>query len=233
MKAFTQIAIGVAFSAVSRMLMPGQKLASQGVRTSVGFGEDAPATIILGRTATAGDLVYANSHGHDNEYYVLVLELSDLPARLRRVMVNGAWVTLSATDGKRGRSVVEYRRKGEDHLWVKFFDGRQTAASATLREHYGDDPDRPWGADMIGRGHRLCGRHRALQPGGPPRRAGAPVRARRRKALRPAARQLGRRLGLAALEQSGDLVRLRRSGMREPDRPDLQHHARAPRSGHG
>ena len=91
-KAFTQIAIGVAFSAVSRMLMPGRKLARQGVRTSVGFGEDAPSTIILGRTATAGDLVYANSHGHDNEYYVLVLELSDLPARLRRVMVND-WIS--------------------------------------------------------------------------------------------------------------------------------------------
>ena len=65
---------------------------------------------ILGRTATAGDLVYANSHGDDNEYYVLVLELSDLPA------------------------------------------SRQTAASATLRAHYGDDHDRPWHADMIGVG---------------------------------------------------------------------------------
>ena len=53
-KAFTQIAIGVAFSAVSRMLMPGQKLASQGVRTSVGFGEDAPAPARVTETASPG-----------------------------------------------------------------------------------------------------------------------------------------------------------------------------------
>src|SRR4051812_2611976 len=89
-RAFAQIAVGVMLSAVSRMLMPKPKLVSQGVRTSVGFGEDAPATIILGRTATAGDLVYAGSFGPNNATYVLVLELGDLPARLRRVMVNGA-----------------------------------------------------------------------------------------------------------------------------------------------
>ena len=60
---------------------------------------------------------------------------------------------------------------------------------------------------MIGRGHPLRGRHRPLQPGGPPRRAGGAVRARRRAALRPAPRQLGRRLGPAALERPVDLVR--------------------------
>ena len=123
------------------------------MRTSVGFGEDAPATIILGRTATAGDLVYAGSFGPNNATYVLVLELGDLPARLRRVMVNGAWVTLSATEKADGRGVVEYRnKKGEDTLSIKVFDGLQTTASAYLLDVFGDDPDRPWKADMIGRG---------------------------------------------------------------------------------
>src|SRR6478735_3476451 len=97
-RAFAQIAVGAMFSAVGRMLTPKPKLLRQGVRTSVSFGEDAPATVILGRYATAGDLVYAGSHGHNNATYVLVLELGDLPARLRRVMVNGEWETLPATD---------------------------------------------------------------------------------------------------------------------------------------
>ena len=79
-RAFAQIAVGVMLSAAGRMLAPKPKLAARGVRTSVGFGEDAPATIVLGRYATPGDLVYAGSHGDDNDTYVLVLELGDLPA---------------------------------------------------------------------------------------------------------------------------------------------------------
>ncbi|MFO1141186.1 MAG: phage tail protein [Amaricoccus sp.] len=152
-RAFAQIAVGSMLSAVGRMLAPKPKLARQGVRTSVGFGEDAPASIVLGRYATAGDLVYAGSYGPNNATYVLVLELGDLPARLHRVMVNGEWVTLSATETDKGRGVVEYRdKKGEDTLWIKVFDGTQTSTSPYLLEVFGDDPDRPWQADMVGRG---------------------------------------------------------------------------------
>src|SRR3954452_17880132 len=106
-RAVAQIAIGATPSAVSRMLLPKPRVGRQGVRTSVGFGEDAPATVILGRYATAGYLVCAGSHGPDNKTYVLVLELGDVPAKLRRVMVNGEWVTLSATETPQGRGVVE------------------------------------------------------------------------------------------------------------------------------
>ena len=68
-------------------------------------------------------------------------------------MVNGEWVTLSATQTDQGRGVVEYRdKKGEDTLWVRFFDGTQTATSPYLLDVFGDDPDRPWKADMVGRG---------------------------------------------------------------------------------
>ena len=45
------------------MLMPRPRGASVGgVRAQVQFGEDKPATAILGRFATAGDLVYAGSY---------------------------------------------------------------------------------------------------------------------------------------------------------------------------
>ena len=91
--------------------------------------------------------------GDDNEYYVLVLELSDLPARLRRVMVNGDWVTLSATDGKRGseRRRVPPQGRGPPlgQVLRRPPDRRQRHPA---RRIYGDDPDRPWEADMIGRG---------------------------------------------------------------------------------
>ena len=150
---FQQTALGVALSAIGRALMPKPRSTTPGVKQSVQLGDDAPGTIILGRYATAGDLVYVGSHGEKNKYYTFVVELADFPARLRRVMVNGAWCTLSASsDPLYGKPVVEYRRKGKDRLWVRFHDGTQTAPDHGLRTVYGDDPFRPWEADMLGLG---------------------------------------------------------------------------------
>ena len=150
---FQQTALGVALSAIGRALMPKPRSTTPGVKQSVQLGDDAPGTIILGRYATAGDLVYVGSHGEKNTYYTFVVELADFPARLRRVMVNGAWCTLSASsDPLYGKPVVEYRRKGKDRLWVRFHDGTQTAPDHGLRTVYGDDPFRPWEADMLGLG---------------------------------------------------------------------------------
>ena len=156
-KAFIQIATGVALSALARALAPKPKGMVAGVRTSVQFGESAPSNIILGRYATAGDLAYAGSHGKNdgtpNAYYTLVLELADHPATLSRVMANGAWCSLSASSHEHyGHALTDYREDGEDYLWVKFYDGTQTAADPGLIAHYGDDGTRPWEADMIGRG---------------------------------------------------------------------------------
>ena len=152
-QAFTQIAAGVALSAISRALAPSPGTAVAGVKAKVQFGDDAPASIILGRHATAGDMVYANSCGDRNEYACLVVELSDVPARLRRVMVNGEWGTLGTTpDPDRGSPVLEYRSDGKDYLWIRFYDGTQTAADSHLVATFGDDPHRPYTADMVGRG---------------------------------------------------------------------------------
>ena len=113
--------------------MPKPRSTTPGVKQSVQLGDDAPGTIILGRYATAGDLLYVGSHGEKNKYYTFVVELADVPARLRRVMVNGAWCTLSASaDPLYGKPVVEYRRKGKDRLWVRFHDGTQTAPDPGL-----------------------------------------------------------------------------------------------------
>jgi hypothetical protein len=153
-QAFAQIAVGVALSAISRMLTPKPKGASiGGTKQSVQFGEDAPATAILGRFATAGDLVYAGSWGDDSELYVTVVELSDCPATLSRVLVNGAWVNLSSVaHAYLGYPVVEYRHKDKDYLWIKFYDGTQTTADSYLLDKFGDADERPWKSDMVGRG---------------------------------------------------------------------------------
>lgn len=158
----TQLVVGASLSAISRALAPSVRSAGSGTRVQLSFGEDAPASFILGRAATAGDLVYANSWGNEddtpNEYLVQVIELADLPAKLSRVWINGEWATLKPEGGfahsthSPGNPVEGYEKDGEDRLFVKFHDGTQNQADFYLREKFGDDEDRPWLADMIGRG---------------------------------------------------------------------------------
>jgi hypothetical protein len=112
---------------------------------------------MIGRWATAGELVYANSHGkfsgHKNAFYTTVIELSDCPASLRRVIVNGEYVSLGQTAHPQyGFPVTKYRQDGKDHLWIKFYNGTQTAADPYLVSTYGSDPDIPYDSDMIGLG---------------------------------------------------------------------------------
>lgn len=155
---FQQLAASVALSALSRALAPRQGQAPTGTKISMTFGEAQSATRILGRYATAGDLVYHNSHGGrgistPNCYYTQVIELADWPARLSRVWINGEWATLGAVEHPSyGRPVDGYRKGGLDFLWVKFYDGTQTAADPMLVEKYPAPATNPWLADMIGLG---------------------------------------------------------------------------------
>ncbi|HMR51179.1 MAG TPA: phage tail protein [Amaricoccus sp.] len=159
LKAFTQIAIGTGLSVLGQALQkrPEQRLQT-GVRVSETVGEDVPATIILGRDATRGHRVYIGSQGETgdapNSFLTEVLEISDFPATLRRVMVNGEWVRLSAvSDPTYGPQVVEYRSTKKDnyYLWIKYFDGTQTAAAPALLAMF-PGGERPWTSDMVGRG---------------------------------------------------------------------------------
>lgn len=160
--AFLQIATGAALSVAGQMLAgePKGLAGSAGVSATVKFGEETPATFCLGRRATAGDLLHACNHDRDddddpNEYYVYCVELSDFPQPLRRVRVNGEWVTLDATPhANRGRPVPKYRHKGKDHLWIHFFDGTQTADDPRLTQirYLFEESGMPWEADMVGYG---------------------------------------------------------------------------------
>ena len=128
-------------------------------------------------------------------------------------MVNGAWVSLGSTeDPTYGRPVLEYRSEGKDYLWIRFYDGTQTAADAGLVSTFQATTIAPTPAAMVGRGiayaviwarfnpkvhnglpeclfeldgARLYDPRRDSRSAGPARSAGTTRRAGRRSAIRP------------------------------------------------
>ena len=159
-----QLLIGVvltlAKSLIDQALAPKQK--EPGVRGSVTMGGDEPLSFIIGRYGSAGHLEYEGTWGSSgdtpNAFHTRVLSFSDLPIRrYNRFFVYGEAVTLGPVPHPtRGYPVLEYRKGSKDHLWIKLYDGTQTAADPLLLAAFGTDPDRPWQADMIGRGVAYC-----------------------------------------------------------------------------
>ncbi|MGO3934763.1 phage tail protein [Rhodopseudomonas pseudopalustris] len=119
---------------------------------------DVPRSFIVGYSVTGGSLVYANEWGYDGEtpnaYHVQVISLADLPSGpLREVWVNGEQCTLLTGEphAEFGVPLAEYRKDGKDHLWVKYYDGRQTAADPYLVNRVGS-ADYPYEATRVGFG---------------------------------------------------------------------------------
>jgi hypothetical protein len=137
-----------------------QKPAPYGIQGKMNAGGDVPRSFILGRYNTAGSLSYHGTWGaHDdtpNAYYTRVIPLSDLPAQsLDQVYVNGALCTVDLDPARAhpyGNPLVEFRKDNEDHCWVKFYDGTQTAADPFMLSVFAAHPTRPYGADRIGTG---------------------------------------------------------------------------------
>ena len=127
------------------------------IRTTMQVGGQVPRSFIVGRTATAGSLVYVNTFEFDakspNSRLTMVIALSDLPvAGLNRVMVNGEYVTLDYGGlTSRGWPVLEYRIDGVDYLWIKFYDGTQTTADNYLVNKVSSGK-RPWSNTRVGYG---------------------------------------------------------------------------------
>lgn len=180
---------------------------TMGVQGTLQSGGDVPRSFIMGKGATAGSLVYANtwgtSGGTPNAYLTQVIALSDLPVKgLFEVWVNNEKVTLTTAAPSGGTTidiikeawsaaiaaglsplfnpageafvanyilehtgqtigtggvtdygypVLEYRKDGKDHLWVKFYDGTQTTADAFLTSKVGST-DRPYESTRVGTG---------------------------------------------------------------------------------
>lgn len=152
-----RILISIAASALMQALAP--KPRSPGIRTEVTQnGGVNPCAFILMSYATAGQRVCPPmSHGSvdktPNAYLTEVIELGDIPGQaLVRVMVNDQYVTLGTTPHPDYGLPVLGELNG--FCWVKYYDGTQTAADPMLLAKYSGYPERPWSADMIGRG--LC-----------------------------------------------------------------------------
>lgn len=121
-------------------------------------GGDIPRSFILGKTATAGSLVWVNTWGSDgdtpNAYLTQVIALSDLPCQsLDEVWVNGEKVTLltGSAHAEYGVPVSEYRKGGKDYLWVKFYDGTQTTVDNFLNSK-ASNANRAWSSNRVGKG---------------------------------------------------------------------------------
>ncbi|WP_336799579.1 phage tail protein [Kaistia sp. MMO-174] len=138
------LAVGLGLSYLSQTLF-GKK-PQQGVGGMSGklqSGGAVPRSFILGRAMTAGKLVYAGTWGEvdntPNAYLSMVIALSDLPVQgLAEIWVGGEKVTWdpNATPGGIGIAIPEYRNDDKNHLMVRFYDGRQTAADTLMVEKF-------------------------------------------------------------------------------------------------
>jgi len=149
--------VGIGINLLAQAIAGKPKDPTFSINGSLQAGGDIPRSFILGRTATAGSLVWVNTWGQGgdtpNAYLTQVIALSDLPvASLDEVWVNGGKVTLGSTPhDDYGFPVEEYRKDGQDHLWVKFYDGTQTGADPFL-VNTASNANRQWQATRVGRG---------------------------------------------------------------------------------
>lgn len=120
-------------------------------------GGDVPRSFNLGYSMTAGSLAYANTWGNDGEtpnaYFTQVIALSDLPGGgIAEVWVNAELCTVdTGTVTEMGSPILQYRKDGKDHVWVKYYDGSQTAADVFLQTKVAT-AERPWLSTRVGYG---------------------------------------------------------------------------------
>ncbi len=152
-----KMAVGIGMNLLAQAIAGKPKDPTFSINGSLQAGGDIPRSFILGRTATAGSLVWVNTWGDSgdtpNAHLTQVIALSDLPvASLDEVWVNGEKVTLAGTPhASRGYPVLEYRKGGKDYLWVKFYDGTQTTADGWLTGNPSTN-NRQWQSTRVGRG---------------------------------------------------------------------------------
>lgn len=178
--AVTQFAVGFALNAVAAALMKPD-VPGANVQFDVQMGDDQPLSFTVGEYATAGKRKYLGSWGRNTRFITEVIEYSALPQGLAGIWVDderGEFVAGlrghvlssadpgSITDATESASVpggsldigqpLENYRDDPDGprttLWVKVVDGPQAAADPFLLWAFGDDPDYPWTADMVGTG---------------------------------------------------------------------------------
>lgn len=151
-----RIALSIGFSALSRALAPKPK--KPGIKTdATQTGGTDPQAFILGRYATGGQLVAPPmTHGKagdtPNAFLTYVVAVADLPvAGISRIFIDGEVATIGGASHPDYGTPVAIRGVS-DRCWIRWYDGTQTTADPMLIAKYGAHPQRPWAADMIGRG---------------------------------------------------------------------------------
>ncbi|MBK3746185.1 phage tail protein, partial [Paraburkholderia aspalathi] len=119
-------------------------------------GGDLSLSFLIGKSSTAGSLVWANSWGKDgdtpNGYLTQVIAISDLPiGGLTGLWVNNEKVTINPTAEEYGFPIQEYIKDGNKNLWIKFYDGNQTVADSFLINR-ASNGNRQWAATRVGYG---------------------------------------------------------------------------------
>jgi len=145
----------VALSALSQALAPKPK--QPGIRTTATqSGGVNSEGFILGWYATEGQLVAPPmSHGKSgktpNAYLNYVIEVGGIPGQtLDGVILDGEPVDIGTEpDADYGLPLLG---RFEGKAWIRYHDGRQTAADAMLVAKYPAPYVRPWGAERIGAG---------------------------------------------------------------------------------
>lgn len=151
------VALKIGATLLQKALAPKPK--EPGIQAEATVGGDNPLTIIMGAFGTAGQLEYANTWGTasktPNAFCTCVFSIGDLPMALTGLWVDDKKVTLPTMTGSpptsMGWPVTNFRVSGVDYLWVKFYDGTQTAADSFLVSQFGG-ADPVWQSDHIGRG---------------------------------------------------------------------------------
>lgn len=152
-----QTALSVGLSVLARAIKgkPAQARPAGIVTEVTTSGGTTPQKFILGRYATAGQLIappmsYGTSGQTPRAYLVYVIAISAIPGvTLSRVVVDDAYVALGAPGANWGRPAT-----GDlaGHAWIDFKDGTQTSVHPDLLAAFSGDPDRPWSTAMVGPG---------------------------------------------------------------------------------
>lgn len=154
---FGRLLVSVVLSALQAKLQKRKAPRTPGIRTKVaGTGGTQPRAFIVGRYATAGgkmapEMSHGSSGGYPNYYLTQLIDICDIPgATVARIAIDGEWAPLGTTPHPDFGLPVEGKWTGQ--AWLKLRTGLETTADAHLLAAYGSYPERPWQADMIGRG---------------------------------------------------------------------------------
>ncbi len=164
------LSYGLSWAASKLFPPPGMDIG--GAELDLRVDATVPQSLIVGTAVTAGSLVYAEVYGKrgkiDNSDLIRIFAIADHACtaisksyvedveRVTTPQVGGDPEKSFSTDaGNRGEIVDGYNFK----LAIKFYLGDQTAADDLAVLALGTHPDRPWGADKIGRGRTYAREH--------------------------------------------------------------------------